>query len=310
MPSFDIVASAENTWYMMWQAMLFHYSCVTYQGQVPILVVHQDGDSLLPGFERIAERGGRIQAAPNYRRHRGVDYPPRNTAGSLRHVASDAEYLVLCDADMLFLRPLPLETIRWCPRRVSLDAVSYLVPDKAEFSGQLEEVCRRAGVPFPTLVAQPLSGGVPHVIPRLGQRDVSDDWLQSMECFPTFALGPDFECPRELRAVPQQYWTTTMWAFVLTVHRLGLEPILTRWCALNYPNEARLPSLAEHAEQAPSMIHYCYSQPGFDKRLYFDEVAAESTVWNPAPGDDSIGGAIRRQLAEAAAYYGLSRAVP
>src|SRR5438132_770018 len=96
-PCFQVVVSAENNTYLVWQAMLFHYSCLRYLGHAPIIVVHTDGEPLLPGFACITAAGGVVQTAPNYRRVGGVNYPPRNTAGTLRHVQTDAEYLVLCD---------------------------------------------------------------------------------------------------------------------------------------------------------------------------------------------------------------------
>src|SRR5690349_4623801 len=119
----------------MWQAMLFHFSCVKHLGQPPVIVVHHDGEPLLGGFELIANRGGRIQAAPNYRVHQGVSYPPRNTAGSLRDVETEAEFIFLCDPDMLFLRSVDLQEYTPSEREVSFDEVPYLIPARAEFAG-------------------------------------------------------------------------------------------------------------------------------------------------------------------------------
>lgn len=299
-PTVEVVASTENTHYMMWQAMLFHYSCVKHLGQVPTIVVHHDGEPLLPGFERIAQRGGRIQAAPNYRAHKGVDYPPRNSAGSLLQLQTDADFVFLCDPDMIFLHRIPFEKYLLREDQISFDAVEYLIPKKAEFEGQLESICDRAGVPLQTLFDRPISGGVPHMIPRSKQRAVSQDWFDCMELFPTFDLGPDFERPRELRAVPHQFWTTTMWALVLTAHRLKLEAVITHHCVLNYWGSAALPV---PGADGPSMIHYCYSNEGFDKRAHHDALAAERTVWNLPPDDGTISGAIRGQLRAAREYF-------
>jgi len=38
---FEIVVSTENNPYMVWQAMLFHASCMRHVGQAPIVMVHQ-----------------------------------------------------------------------------------------------------------------------------------------------------------------------------------------------------------------------------------------------------------------------------
>ncbi len=300
MPTFEVVASTENTHYMMWQAMLFHYSCVKYLGQTPTIVVHHDGERLLPGFELIIKHGGRIQTAPNYRAHKGVDYPPRNTAGTLLRLQSAADFVVLCDPDMIFLRPVRYQDLLADDNQISFDEVSYLVPAKAEFEGTLESICERAGVPLQTLFDRPVSGGVPHVVPRSRQHAVARDWFDVMEFFPTFDDGASIETPKELKSVPQQFWTTTMWALVLTAHRLQLDPVITRQCVLNYWGDAALPPPSENS---PSMIHYCYSHQAFNKRLYYDATAAEVTVWNQPPDDGTISGTIHRQLREARDYY-------
>jgi hypothetical protein len=109
MPVFEIVASAENNRYMEWQAMLFHYTCMTYQRQVPVIAVHKGDEPLLPGFGLIAERGGRIQTVPNLRDRSGVLYPPRNSAAAMQFVETSADFVVLCDTDMTFLKPIPFD---------------------------------------------------------------------------------------------------------------------------------------------------------------------------------------------------------
>lgn len=303
MADFEVVVSAENVYYMMWQAMLFHYSCVKHLGQAPVIMVHHDGEPLLGGFALISEQGGNVQAAPNYRIHKGVDYPPRNTAASLKHLQTDADFIFLCDPDMLFLRPFSLDQFALSDQQISFDEVNYLVPHKAEFNGSLESICARAGVPLQTLFDHPISGGVPHMIPRRQQQAVARDWLDSMEFFPTFDLGPHFPRPQELRAVPHQFWTTTMWALVLTAHRLQLEAVMTKHCLLNYEGQTPLSS---DTTSGRTMIHYCYSNAGFDKRLHYDQSAAENDVWHQDADDGSISGRIRRQLNEAREFYGIA----
>ena len=54
-PDYEIVASTENTPYLLWQALLFHASCVATQGVPPTIVVHGEGP-LLPGFQALRER--------------------------------------------------------------------------------------------------------------------------------------------------------------------------------------------------------------------------------------------------------------
>jgi hypothetical protein len=306
MPRFDVVVSAENNTYLVWQAMLFHYSCVTHLGQAPIVVVHTSGEPLLPGFRRIVEAGGIVQTAPNYRPWAGINYPPRNTPGALRHVTSDADYLLLCDADMIFLRPFPWDECRLTDRQVSVDFIGYLDPDGAEHQPVVDEVCRRAGVEPRRLRECPMNGGVPHVIPRTLQKRLSDDWLECIELFPVIEPWPAEVArtpSRHCHLGPQKPWLTSMWALVLSVHRLGLAPVVTQWCITNHRGADALPAAGAWS---PAMIHYCYGDAGFDKRQFDGQDAAERRVWQAPPADDTISGAIRRQVREAAVHYGFA----
>lgn len=298
MPKYEIVVSAENNHYLVWQAMLFHCSCLKYVGQAPIVMVHKGDEPLLPGFERIRETGGRVQTAPNYRDRHGVRYPPRNTAGSLRHVEANAEFLVLCDPDMLFLQPSPFDDLALTDRQITFDFVGYLEPDAEEYQPALDDVCRRAGVD-PTRLRRPVvNGGVPHLIPTAWQKPLSDEWLSLIELFPTISrsAGQDED-------MPCKDWLATMWAAVMAVHRLGLEPVMTRFCATNCNEAARLPP---RDASGPKLLHYCYGGPGFDKRRFSDPEDSDHAVWLAASDDGTVSGEIRRQLREAREFFGLS----
>lgn len=294
MPRHEIVVSTENTHYLAWQAMLFHYSCVKHLGRPPIIVVHKDDEPLLSGFERIRAAGGRIQTAPNYRVENGDLYPPRNTAGTLRHVETDAEYLVLCDCDMIFLQPLPFEDLMLTSRQVSFDFVGYLVPDAPQYQPFLDNVCRTVGVAPENLRRVEINGGVPHVIPAQWQRPLSDEWFELMALFPNEER--DDQCP------PQKVWLAATWAIVIAMHRLGLEPVSTRLCTSNGHEADPLPPLNA---TGPKMLHYCYGGPGFHKREYFSQADAEQNVWDVRPNDGTLAGIIRQQLRDVRQYYGL-----
>ena len=294
MPRHEIVVSTENNHYMVWQAMLFHYSCLKHLGQPPIVMVHKNDEPLLTGFERIRKTGGIVQTAPNYRDFNGVHYPPRNTAGSLRHVETDADYVVLCDPDMLFLQPFPFDELTLTNRQISFDFVGYLEPDAAVYQPALDDVCRRVGL-APKKLRQPVAnGGVPHVIPRVWQKSLSDEWFDLMEQFPTITPADS--------GVPQKDWLATMWAVVLAMHRLDLEPVLTNLCVTNCHADRPLPPLVA---DGPKLLHYCYGGPGFDKRRFANTPDAEQAVWNVPPDDGTINGAIRQQLREAREFYRL-----
>ena len=303
MPRFEIVASASNNNYMVWQAMLFHYSCVQVQKQVPVIVVHKGEEPLLPGFQRIVDVGGIVQTAPDYRRVDGVNYPPRNTAGSLRHVETDADYIILCDPDLIFLRPLPLDEVALGSQHVSFDRLSYLDPKHVGFQPQLDAVCREAGVPPQRLREVPINGGIPHVVPIGLRKALSDEWLACIEMFPTIApweKSISGAASRECHVGPQKEWMATMWAVVLAVHRLKLEAVTTNWCISNYDGKA---PLASFDTGLPRLLHYCYGSEGFDKHAFDSDLAASDEVWCVPPDDGSVNGAIRGQLREAGTFF-------
>ncbi len=307
MPRHEIVVSTENNHYLVWQAMLFHYSCVTHLGRPPIVVVHKhDDEPLLPGFERIRASGGIVQIAPSYRHVRGVLCPPRNTAGSLRHVETDADFIVLCDPDMLFLQPLPFDELTLTSRQVSFDFCGYLDPEAAVYQPVLDETCRAAGIP-PEKLRQPVvNGGVPHVIPTVWQTKLSDEWLNLMELFPTIGSTRSetagVDSPPS-GAEPHKDWLATMWAVVMALHQLNLEPVMTTLCVTNCHEDRPMPPLGP---TGPKLLHYCYGGPGFEKRLFGNSHNSEEAVWAVPPDDGTISGAIRRQLREAGRFYGIS----
>lgn len=306
MPRYDIVVSAENNAYMVWQAMLFHASCVRHMDQTPIIVVHTDSPEVLPGFERIRKTGGRVQTAPDYRRFGGVNYPPRNTAASLKHVQSDADFIVLCDPDMVFLRPLPLKELNLADRQVSFDFVGYLNGDLDEHQPALDEVCHRAGIDPMKMSNPQTNGGVPHVIPSCHSQSLSNLWLDLIEMFPSIPpCSPEDTGarPRECHIGPQKGWLTTMWALVMAAERLKLQPVLTRWCISNSKGGRPLPI---GDSSGPCMIHYCYRDEGFHKHEYDTREAAERDVWNQPPDDGSVCGNVRAQLRQACEFFGLS----
>ena len=294
--NYDIVVSAENNYYSMWQAMLLHHSCLRHLGRVPIVVVHGDGQELLSGFQLIQQKGGRIQRARNFRYDDGLDYAPRNTAGTLSCVRSDADYLVICDTDMLFLRPLPMEQHALAEDQISFDAVFYLTLDDAT-TPTLAQACRRAGVPMQNLRQSPISGGVPHIVPANLRIPISQEWLQCMQFF-----APPF--PSTCQTGPHVPWLSTMWALVLTVYRLRLRPILTRFCITNHGG--RRPLTAACSKDAV-MLHYCYGDAEFDKRKFVNATHALHSVWKLTATGRSVNEAICNQLRDAATYYGLAR---
>ena len=305
MPRHEIVVSTENNHYMVWQAMLFHASCLRHLGQAPITMVHTDGQPLLPGFERIRDAGGCIQTAPDYRHVNGVNYPPRNTAASLRHVKTDAEYIVLCDPDMVFLQAFPWHEMSLTAQQISFDFVGYLDPNWSVYQPMVDDACRLANVDLQRLRNPLANGGVPHIIPACHQHTLSDLWLEIMELFPNAPPAPPEDPgakPRGCHIGPQKDWLCTMWALIMAAERMNLEPVQTRFCLTTQEGSRQLPALSP---SGPCLIHYCYQDHGFGKHAYDSRDAAERQVWQVAADDGTICGNIRGQLRHACEFYGL-----
>src|SRR3954463_5552860 len=107
-----IVVSAENNPYLALQSKLFHFSCLSRLQQSPVIVVHETGAlALHPDFLDIIRVGGRVLRAESFQLSASGDiYRPRNTPGTLLRAAEEFgqqyEFMVLCDPDMIFSRPL------------------------------------------------------------------------------------------------------------------------------------------------------------------------------------------------------------
>lgn len=301
---FEIVVSAENTHFFLWQTLLFHYSCLTYQHQTPIIVVHhRDNESLLRGFDLIAKHGGRIQSAPTWRRLGGINYGPRNTLATLKHVATEADYVVLCDSDMIFRRPVNFASLPHGADCMTFDRVHYLYPDRDENQPHLKEACQSANVPMDWLRDISMSGGVPHIIPNKRRNEIVDEWLHCISFFPTHGPHPKETAGALSRGATegqQQWWLSIMWAALLMVNRLKLTPVLTEFCLLNGNGGDALPA---DPNEGPAMIHYCYAGPGFNKQQHDSERASSYDVWHLPIPEGTVNGAVCRQLQEAREFY-------
>lgn len=304
MPTFDIVVSAENNRYMQWQAMLFHYSCTKIMGRPPIIVVHMDDEPLRPGFRLIEEHGGLLQFAPTLRYVDQIEYPPRNTAVALQAVKTSADLIVLCDADMVLLRPLPVNELAMTPETISFDRVTYLDPSRPDYAPHIAHACLADGID-PAILSKPvISGGVPHVIPRHLQAELSQEWLRYIDLFPVIDHPREPSLPRySYPKGPHRLWLATMWAVILAMHRLNLNYVETSWCLTNMDGYQPIPAPGspEHC-----MLHYCFDGAGFNKRHFkWDVDITNPEFWSVPPGDDTIGGFLRQQFRETGQFFGL-----
>lgn len=304
MPEFEIVASAENNAYMEWQAMLFHYSCVTFQRQVPIIMVHKGNEPLRPGFELIIARGGNVQPTTNERNRYDVVYPPRNSAVALQTVRTDAEFVVLCDADMIFLKPLPPESLRLAGRTISFDRIGFLNPDNPVYQPDIDDVFRANGIDPAVLRNPVIDGAVPHVVPAELRAALGEEWLRCMDLFPILFEGerPDVTHKR-YADWPYRCYLASMWAIIMAKHKLALEHVETHLSMTNFHGGERLPA---ESESSACLLHYAYGTPGFNKRSFRgDRDVTDLEMWNTAEDDGTVDGQLRRQARDAGRFFGL-----
>ncbi len=269
-----IVVSAENTPYLAWQCKLFYFSCVTRLKHQPIVIVHKAEQEWHPDFYDLAKAGCAVHSAPNYRTYGdGEDLAVRNHPGSLIRAAElcdgQAELIVLCDPDMIFLRATDFLDC------LSADFSSILDYDR-DF---VEEARVRLGVQRDELDAKKerLSVAVPYVIPTASASEFGKTWLQAINAFS-----------------PHQ-WEDVMYAFGLTVVKLGLEIQVTHLTDTNYwPDEP---------VKAP-MIHYAYGDERWTKRNYFTDEQVRA-VWRPEVkvGEGTILSEVLSQIRQAGDFY-------
>lgn len=305
MASYDIVVAVENNRYLQVQAMVCHYSCVQRLGVAPLIVVHMDDDPLSSGFRLIQEHGGRLQLVPSLRYVDGVEYPPRNSAAALRYVQTTADYVVLCDADMVFLKPLPLDSFVLPDQAISFDRVDYLNPNRAPHASDIAHACANAGVDPAEITTGMTGGGVPHVFPWELLAPFSAEWLRWMELFPLVDRPIDSELPRYAYPKgPHRPWLTAMWAMILAAKQLQLQSVETSWCLNNRDGTLPLPNINDCSQ---CLLHYCFGDSGFDKRqLNYELDVTDPAFWRFSPADETVSGFLRQQFLEAARFYGVS----
>ena len=278
-----IVVSAENNCYMAWQCKLFHYSCLTHLGMRPVFVVHALDPQWHPYFHDIVLAGGVVRAAPNYRvTANGHDYSPRNTPGTLLQASmlgyAPNDLIVLCDADMIFLREIKFPGVFASESCSNLDY------------GQ--EAVRAAAVKFgidPRLLKtrkRSIECAVPHVVPAGDAATLANTWVEAIDCF-----DPGL-------------WQISMYAFGFAVLKLKLKIGLTRLVALNDEPDEKI--------GRARIIHYSYGDKTWNKRDYWHNGNLPE-VWRPSvpARRGTVLGEIISQVRAAAVFYGNgSRELP
>ena len=274
-PHHRIFLSTENNPYCAWQAKLFYFSCVTRLNHLPVIIVHAYGREWHPYFRELAGAGAIVRPAKNYSKSKEGRYPPRNTAGTLLEAAklcAPNEFIVLCDPDMIFVRPPKF------PSRLAGNHYSYMDYNSAEVLG----ASKRLKVDRDKLQKQQreLCCGVPYVIPAGLAAPLAKIWLTAIDAF-----------------APQS-WIDVMHAFGLAAVKLDLRVKL-----IDVVDDNHRP----HAKLQREMIHYAYGDKKWDKRqFFFDDEVRE--VWRPKVSgkNGTVMGEILAQISGANDFYSNS----
>lgn len=282
---YEIVVSAENTAYLLWQCFVSYASCVETQGVAPSFVVHGDGP-LLAGFQALVELGARVIRAPSYRMSRGGEYTARNTAGTLAEAAHDRSWTLVCDPDFLFLRPLRgrLDAIG-TERAVSWDSVSYMRVDQQN-RRWLTDACLERGIDPARLDSVGVGGVVPNLVPSALREEFAARWIGAVDTLVGLA--------RRTGDVP---WVTIAWGFALAAWELELELVLTELTATTLGGATEPESSLTHP-----ILHYCYGDAMFDKRRHRGADSA-ARVWTLPARGSSVSAAFVRRLAAIRAWF-------
>lgn len=235
---FRIVVSSENVPYLAWQTLLFCFSALTRLGKHPTVVVHRTQGPLRPEFQLVKEWGCRVIEAPPFCAHPKGHYPPRNELGSLLTIAAHPDfhqgYIHFCEPDMIFVR-----RPQYCGA-LSGEFYHYLDYGKE----RIQKVARRFGIAarLPALSTR-LMIGVPYLLPGAELSRLANRWIEVLDSF------------EELE------WIDIMYAFGLTLAVENLSIETTHMMDHNLDPLKRLDR---------SIIHYCYGDQRWDKRIFRD----------------------------------------
>lgn len=273
-----IVVSAENNSYMAWQCKLFHFSCVQHLGRRPVFIVHALNPDWHPYFCDIVAAGGVVRGAPSYRAMaNGHDYSPRNTAGTLLQAGligyPKDDFVVLCDADMIFLRNVAF------PCTLAAESCANLDYDQEP----VRAAAVRFGIEHRLLDKRKhsIECAVPHVVPVRSAATLAKTWLEAIDCF------------------EPGVWQTSMYAFGFAALRLNLKIALTRLVALNDEPDEKV--------GRAKIIHYAYGDKKWNKRNYWHSGNLHK-VWRPSVDAQggTVSGEIVSQIRAAATFYANS----
>ena len=293
---FDVVVSSENNDYLAWQCLVFHHSCVTHLGLIPIIVVHGDDGPLVAGYRILQEKGGIIQRLPTRRLAGTVEYPCRNAWASLSGVKTAADNIVLCDPDMIFLQHVDFAELAAGLKgeAVSFDRVGYMTV-KDQNRVMLEEVCKTSWIDIKLLNDFKIGGGVPYIIPAGLRRRIAREWATLTEdCLVTNL--------KHQGQMNSEVWISLMWSFVLAALRSDIPMVLSDLCVSNVKKVEEQSAALKDVR----IVHYCHGDEVFNKRNYMSEEGALKAVWKTCAPEGTVNGAITQAIREAAVFFELA----
>lgn len=241
--SFRWIVSTENNPYMAWQCALFLYSARTRANIDPTFIVHEDerfGHHELLWFRWIESVQGKIVRVPSYKGTLcGKEYKPRNTIGTVLEAADrfKDDFLVLCDPDMLFLKPVQPH------HHNSGDRVTNLWVQKAGFRKLwLDAPLNRSQRDW-LLEDRRYSVGVPHVMERKSAKDWATEWMRLLDT-----------------SHRHYVWESSMWDWGFAAARLGIPYYISHHSVTN--------AFDTNRTQGHAMVHYCYGTHRWGKRKH------------------------------------------
>jgi len=284
-PDYEIVVSAENNAYLLWQCLLFHAACMDVQGFAPTFVVHALGP-LLSGFRVLEQHGARVIAAPNYRAGGGMDYPPRNTPGTLAEAAHDREWTLLCDPDLLIVRALPEQMGPLCEGGPLSWEWSWFM-DARPIRAWLEGACAIRGIDPARVAAHQNGGSVPHLVHRDLRADLARRWLAATDALIDFGTRTN-----------DMHWVASMWGFTLATWELNIPVAVTRLSQTSH-----LGSTTSTSHLSAHLLHYSYGDELFNKHDHCTPETAPGAWTKAQPPGDSLTAWLLGRIAAARAWY-------
>lgn len=272
--SHRIVVSAQNTPYMAWQCKLLHFSAVSRLGQAPVFFIHDDNTRLHPYFDQLIHDGAEVHRRPDYSRTwRGERYAPKNfpatVLGAAETVASQCEYFVFCDPDMIFVHPPAF------PRAMSADRCGFLDFDLPYVRVVIEKLRLSKRVIAENMVNYNVAA--PYIVPAPQAHALARQWMVATDAFVT---------PR---------WEDMMYGFGLSNAWHGIPVTCNELANVNHEPLAPL---------TRPMLHYAYDSPEFSKRKFHQEDDLPK-LWELSPDgrEGTVLHALLAHIAEARAYF-------